>query len=100
MASKTYYVEMASRKIAWIANDKAYDGIANDLGVKTASDTEQDLELEGSIRPPKIRINTKAGKSYTRYCDGSKLEDVIVKGTLRGKTFKSSKITTVSTIGR
>ena len=95
---KTYFVEMAGRKIAWRAPSDAYTGIKDKLGVEEAGDSEQDLELDGAIRPPKVRVNTKAGKSYVRYCDGSKIEDVIVKGVLRGTTFKSSKITTVTAV--
>lgn len=97
-AYKTYYVTMAERKIAWRAPGDSYDVIADELGVKEASDTEKNLELDGAIRPPKVRVNLASGKSYTRYCDGSKLEDVTVAGTLRGTAFKGSKITTVTVV--
>jgi hypothetical protein len=96
---KIFFVEMANRKIAWRAPEDAYtSAIATDLGVKEASDSEQGIELDGSIRPPRVRINTDKSKSYTRYCDGSKLEDVVVKGTLRGKSYGGGKITTVTAV--
>jgi hypothetical protein len=92
---KTYYVEMqqgqSRYKHAWTTRKEAYNGIANQLGVKLAGTNEPGLVFgANSPSPPVVRISFKVGtgsnakiSSVTRICAPDKLEDVL-KNQLQG----------------
>jgi len=119
MASSRYYVRIGGAvgdvgeiKYGFVSPENAYEGIADELGVKEIAQNE---DAKGIVfganypKPPKVRINfsftegtqEKRG-SATRFCDTDKLGQVL-NGALNDKTItvrgRSCKIESVSIPG-
>jgi hypothetical protein len=91
-------VKMGAIKYGWRADEEAYKGIADELGVEKAKDTDNNVVFGSSNKPPRVRVNCADKKSYIRFCDPSKLEALITKGSLNSKKLKGSKINSVRTL--
>lgn len=69
------------------------------MGVLVAKDTDDNLTFGANQpKPAKVRINLQGGKSVTRFADPSKLEDLLVKGTLNKKKYDSKDINSVTIV--
>lgn len=104
-SGKTGGSKQSQIKFAWRAPTSAYpDAVAKLLGVTKATEKETGLIYGmNNPRPVKVRINIKtkqgSSKSVLLFCDPSQIANVLIKGTLRGISFKSGTITTISTPG-
>lgn len=78
-----YYVKMGNVKYGFRVDPDAYKGIEKELGVVKAKDTDNDIVIGASNKPPRVNINCANGKTFIRFCDPSKLEGLITKGSLR-----------------
>lgn len=97
--TKIFVIDLKSIKYAWRAAKDAYKGIANELGVKEAKDTDNNLVYgSNQPKPVKVRLNLANKTSRLRYADPSKIEDLIVKGSLNGKKFDGQNINSVSVV--
>jgi hypothetical protein len=96
--NEIWTIKMGAITYAWHAPEDAYKGIADELGVEKAKDTDNNIIFGSSNKPPRIRINTADKKSYIRFCDPGKLEALITKGSLNSKKIKGSKINSVRTL--
>jgi CxxC motif-containing protein len=97
--SQVYVIQLKSVNFAWRAKKDDYKGIANELGVKVAKDTDDNLVFGSNRpRPVKVRINLANKKSRIRYADPAKIEDLIIKGTLNGKKFEGQNINSVTVV--
>ena len=101
--SITYYVKLGAVKYAFVTQDENYKGLEKELGVIKAKENERDLVFGANRpKPATVRINFEGGGSCSRFCDPTKLENVVVKGTLNRKKvqfpglFKDRKISTVT----
>lgn len=88
-------VKLAGIKYGFRARKEAYDGIASELGVELAKDTDNNIVMGSDNKPPRVRVNCADGKSYIRFCDPKKLEALITKGSLNNKKLLGSKINSV-----
>jgi hypothetical protein len=93
-----WLVKMGDINYAWRADEDAYKGIAAELGVKQAKDTDNNVVFGSKNKPPRVRVNCADKKSYLRFCDPSKLESLIVKNTLGSKKLLGSKINSVRAV--
>lgn len=113
--STTYFIELGSGipgfqtkiKYAWRVAGDTLSGskIRSALGIKKAKDNEPGLVFGANFpKPAKVRVNFEKGGSTTTFCDPSKLEQILVKGALKGKTwdvrgkFFNKKISSVTAI--
>ena len=98
--TKIYYIQMGSQlKYGWRAQESAYSGIATQLGVKAGSSTTKGIVFGANGgKPPRVRINLQSGKSVIRFCSPDKMADVLINGTLIGKSYKTTKICSVSAL--
>lgn len=111
----SYYIDLkdsdksskqnASSKFAWRAPEDAYpNDVAKELGVVKATNSEVGLIYGmNNPRPVRVRINVKLkqgeSKSVVLFCSPAKISGLLIGNTLRGKNFKTGKITTVSAVG-
>lgn len=93
-----WVVKMGGVKYGFRAAEEAYKPIAKELGVELAKDTDNNVVMGSSNKPPRVRVNCADGKSYIRFCDPSKLDALITKGSLNSKTLLGSKVNSVRTL--
>jgi hypothetical protein len=93
-----YVVDMDGVKYGFFASEDAYDDIADALGVDKASDTDNNIQYGSDNKPPKVRINTKDGRSYKRFCDPDNLTGLITRGTLNSKKINGKDINSVRAV--
>lgn len=109
----TYFIKLGSGlggavapiKYAFYAPKDAYKGLAKDLGVEKAKQTERGLVFGANQpKPARVRINFEGGGSTTRFCDPSKVEGVTVGGKLNKKKveiagrWRDKKISRITTV--
>ncbi|NJL48732.1 MAG: hypothetical protein HC929_16190 [Leptolyngbyaceae cyanobacterium SM2_5_2] len=100
MATKSadhYYIELGGINYGFAVPKDSYKGIETLLGVKkVASNTKNVVYGANSPKPPRVRIRTENGKSYTRFIDSKKIDSAIVDSGLIGKTLRGSRIVSAS----
>lgn len=93
--TQPYWVKMGSVKYGFRVNEDAYKGVEKELGVVKAKDTDDGVVYGASNKPPRVNINCANGRSYVRFCDPSKLEALITKGSLNKKKLNGQEINSV-----
>lgn len=105
MAHKKFYVRLGGAvgdvgeiKYGFYADEEAYEGIADELGVVQIGDNDSARGVAFGIntpRPPKVRLSgdiqgssSNRSGSVTRFCDPDKLGRVL-NGSLNDATVKS-----------
>lgn len=93
--TELFYVKMGGVKYGFRVNPDAYKGIEKELGVVKSKDTDNDVVIGASNKPPRVNVNCANGKSFIRFCDPSKLEALITKGSLNKKKLNGQEINSV-----
>ena len=96
--TQAYVVKMGSIKYGFRAAPDAYNGIEKELGVEKVKDTDDNVVFGSDNKPPRVYVNTANGKSYKRFCDPSKLEALITKGSLNKKKLYGQNINSVRAV--
>lgn len=94
--TKLFYVKLGTVKYGFRVNPNSYKGIEKELGVVRAKDTENGISLNCKNKPPRVNVNCANGKSFIRFCDPSKIEGLITKGTANGKKLNGQNINSVT----
>jgi hypothetical protein len=93
--TQPYYVKMGGVKYGFRVSPDAYKGIEKELGVVKAKDTDNDVVYGADNKPPRVNVNCANGRTYVRFCDPSKLEGLITKGSLNKKKLNGQEINSV-----
>jgi hypothetical protein len=92
-----FYIDLGSVKYGFAVRKDSYKGIAAALGIKEVKNNTKGVVYgANSPKPKRVRITTANGKTYQRFIDGNKIKSVTVDNSLKGKSFKGSKIERVS----
>ncbi len=86
LSAKTHY--------GWVGRKETYEGLTTELGVdenEPGSSLPEGTVFGGKSKPPRIRIRTTAGRTFTRFIRPDKLEDQVYKKGLIGKKIKAKK---------
>ena len=102
MATKTkvYTIPLSNKLIyGWTGLEKTYKGLENDLGIDVSDPGKpvpEGTQFGGDTKPPQIRIRTTAGKSYTRFINPDKIDEMVYDKKLIGKKINGQDICYVS----
>lgn len=92
-----YYIQLGGINYGFAVPKDSYKGLETTLGVKKVTGSTKNVVYgANSPKPPRVRIRTEKGKTYTRFIDDSKIKSAIIDSGLKGKTFKGSKIASAS----
>lgn len=78
----------------WYGQEYQYKDLGSDLGVTTTQPGNKPPDgtvIGGNIKPPRVRIRTDKGSSFTRFIASDKIEDMVHKNGLVGKAMKDKK---------
>ncbi len=83
MASKTkiYTIKLNDKTTyGWTGREATYKGLENDLGI-TVNDpgksVPEGVVFGGKVKPPRINIRTTSGKSYVRFINPDKIDEMV-----------------------
>jgi len=79
---------------AWYGQEYQYKELGNDLGVKSTKPGDalpNGAVFGGESKPARINIRTNQGSSFTRFINTDKIEEMVHKKKLVGKTMKDKK---------
>jgi hypothetical protein len=96
--NQSYYVKMGTAKYGFRAPEEAYKGVEKLLGVVVSKDTDDGIQYGSENKPPRVWVNCANGKSYKRFCDPSKLEALITKGSLNKNKLKGYNVNSVRAV--
>jgi len=95
--TQIFRIKLGTVNYAWRAAKEAYSSVQKALGVESAKDTDNNLVFgANSPKPARVRLNLANKKSVLLFADPSKIEDLIVKGTLNGKKYRGQNINSVT----
>ena len=83
----------------WTGREVTYKGLENDLGIVVndpGKSVPEGVVFGGKVKPPRINIRTTSGKSYVRFINPDKLDEMVYEKKLIGKKINSQDICWVS----